>query len=264
MALEDIEKLKERVEKNPTSNLFVILAEEYKKAGMLDDALDVLIRGLERLPGYMSARVALGKIFLEKGMLYEASEEFEKVVSAIPDNLYAHKKLAEIYRDIGESDRAIREFKTLLSLNPGDEEAARNLAELEGRGISQPEITGITGEEKPFEVPISKELVEEEVYKESEIAAGEIEETLKKEVSEEPRLSLGDAEAYISQGSYMKAMDVYERILSVEPNDVRVLQRAEELKALLRLLGTDKELIARLNSLLEGIKKKRDEFYGNP
>ena len=132
MSLKDIEKLKERVDKDPNSKLFVPLAEEYKKEGMLDEAINVLLGGIERQPGYMSARVSLGKIYLEKGMMNEARSEFESVIKSIPDNLYAHKKLAEIYRDLGEIGLSIRSYKTVLNLNALDDDAIYKLRELEG------------------------------------------------------------------------------------------------------------------------------------
>ena len=91
MALEDIEKLKEKVKKDPNSKLFVPLAEEYRKTGKLDEAISVLMAGITSQPGYTSARVSLGKIYLEKKMAPAAKEEFEKVISAIPENLFAHK-----------------------------------------------------------------------------------------------------------------------------------------------------------------------------
>lgn len=324
MAFEDIEKLKEKVDKDPNSKLFVPLAEEYKKAGMLDEAIAVLTKGLERQPGYMSARVSLGKVYLEKGMLDEAKAEFEKVISVIPDNLYAHRKLAEIYRDLGETDNAIKEFKTVLRLNPMDEEAATSLGYLEGKPHleekptikpiePEPTIEVIEKEAEPSEVSVGKEDVEdfrealfekgeketeeveevpeenvfsledmfkepgavvekikeeiggdEEVVVSEDITAVEAEEVLEeiKEISEEPRLSISDADSYISQGRYMEAMTVYRRLLSVEPDNKHVLQRIEELRALLKLLGKDKEdLIARLNNFLDSIKKRRNEFF---
>ncbi|MEK7789333.1 MAG: hypothetical protein AAB283_05390, partial [Planctomycetota bacterium] len=61
MALEDIEKLKEKLKKDPNSKLFVPLAEEYRKKGMLDEAISVLMTGITSQPGYTSARVSLGK-----------------------------------------------------------------------------------------------------------------------------------------------------------------------------------------------------------
>jgi tetratricopeptide (TPR) repeat protein len=257
MAFEEIERLKEKVESDPTSKLFVPLAEEYKKAGMLDEAIDVLIRGLERHPNYMSARVSLGKIYLEKGILTEASQEFEKVIRVIPDNLYAHKKLAEIYRNLGDKDKTIEELRIVLRLNPTDEGSANSLAALEGRFTVQPEVPEtvetMMREEEPSEVPV----MEKTEY-------GEIKEPLGKEAPEEPRARIRDADLYISEDRYAEALDVYRKILSVEPGNPYVLQRIEELRALLKLLGkSEEELIVKLNSFLEGIKKRRNEFFNS-
>ncbi|UCG78170.1 MAG: tetratricopeptide repeat protein [Nitrospirota bacterium] len=130
MSLEDIEKLKEKLSKNPDSKLFVPLSEEYRKEGMFDEAIEVLKQGLEIQPSYMSARVALGKIYVEKEMLEEARDEFAEVIKAIPDNLFAHKKLAEIYRDMGDPISAIKQYDTVLMLNPLDEEAEASKKEL--------------------------------------------------------------------------------------------------------------------------------------
>lgn len=153
MSLKDIEKLKAKVEKDPNSKLFVPLAEECRKEGLLDDAIKVLLNGLEGQPGYMSARVSLGKVYLEKGMLKEAQTEFENVIKSIPDNLYAHKKLAEIYRDTGEKDLAKKSFRTVLKLNPMDEDALNRLRDIEGK-----EDAGEPLEESPVgEMPASEE-----------------------------------------------------------------------------------------------------------
>jgi tetratricopeptide (TPR) repeat protein len=329
MALEEIERLKEKVDNDPNSKLFIPLAEEYKKAGMFDEAIDVLIKGLEKQPGYMSARVSLGKILFERGMLQEAKAEFEKVIGAIPDNLYAHKRLSEIYRDLGERDRAVKEFKTVLKLNPMDEWAATNLSDMEGGSKPHPKVQETAKDKETFhfepeavteieeekssqpqrvsdEIPVSEEIIEgldiapsetvevaeeavgdvieaeelpeeeilsfENIFKESEIAVesdirrgGEKEEIIKKEeVSEQPSLSIDDADPYITQDKFMEAMNIYRRILSIEPGNMHVMQRIEELRALLKLLGKDKEeLIAKLDSLLAGIRKRRDEFLGS-
>ena len=132
MSITEINKLKEKVEKDPNSRLYVPLAEEYRKEGMMDEAIEVLQKGLGLHPGYMSARVALGKIYHAKGQMDEARIEFESVVKSIPDNLYAHRKLAEIYRDTGKRDLAIKALRTVLKLNPMDEETLNSLRDLEG------------------------------------------------------------------------------------------------------------------------------------
>lgn len=256
MALNELERLKERVDKDPSSKLFVPLAEEYKKAGMFEEAVDVLIKGLERHPNYMSARVSLGKIYIEKEMLNEAGQEFEKVVSVIPDNLYAHKRLAEIYKNLDNRNKAVEELRVVLRLNPTDETAAKSLASFEEKSFAQPEIQetieAFTKEEKLSEIPVSEQTKE-----------AEIEESFDKGVSEGPRVRIRDADIFISQGRYIEAFDIYKKILSIEPSNTYVLQRIEELRALLKLLGRSEEgLIMRLNSFLDGIKKRRDEFFG--
>ncbi len=123
MTNEEIEKLRKKVAKNPQSALLIPLAEEYKKRGMIYEAIDVLNKAIKNRPAYTSARVSLGKIYLNKGMFQEAREEFEKVVSIIPDNLFAHKRLVVIYHQQEEFQLARKECEIVLKLNPNDEDA---------------------------------------------------------------------------------------------------------------------------------------------
>jgi tetratricopeptide (TPR) repeat protein len=133
MINENIEKLKKKVEKDPLSKFFVPLAEEYKKEGMVEEAMSVLLTGLKNQPYYISAMVALGKLYLQKDMISEAREEFEKAVGLAPDNLLAHKKLAGIYYKRGEMDEALKECQSVIKLNPGDNEAKTMKLSLENR-----------------------------------------------------------------------------------------------------------------------------------
>ncbi|GAB4488414.1 MAG: hypothetical protein OHK006_18820 [Thermodesulfovibrionales bacterium] len=150
MSLKEIEKLREKVAKDPNSKLFVPLADEYRKEGMLDEAIEVLTKGLEKQPSYTSARVALGKIYLEKSMLAEAQKEFEGVVKSVPDNLFAQKKLAEIYRDTGQSDLALKAFRSVLRLNPMDEETISIIKEIESHSQPAPPAAPTESEEEPL------------------------------------------------------------------------------------------------------------------
>lgn len=129
--MEYIDKLKEKVDSDPHSTLFVPLAEEYRKVGLLDDAINVLIAGIERQPSYTSAKVALGKLYLAKEQPNEARIIFEQVVNSNPDNFYAQKKLAEIYRILGDVPSSIERYRALLGMNPMDEAAQKELEELE-------------------------------------------------------------------------------------------------------------------------------------
>ncbi len=146
----EIVKLTERISKDPKSKLFVPLAEEYKKAGDIDMAIQVLQEGLKNNPAYVTARSFLGRLLTDKGDLPGARKEFEEVVKAIPDNLMAHRKLGDIYALQDKPADALSHYKTAVSLNPKDADTAMLIAELEaGRDIKKhlPKVKPIAAEE---------------------------------------------------------------------------------------------------------------------
>lgn len=266
MGREDIERLRQKIAKDPDSKLFVPLAEEYRKAGMADEAINILNRGLEKQPAYLSARVSLGKAYMDKGLLDKAKDEFLKVIAVIPENLYSHKKLAEIYRELGERDKTISELRIALTLNPADEWALSALAAVENGPLTVPEGNQARAASGLPETPagIIPEVQEEpaspvEIFPDGEAA------------NVQPVMeghgtiynAFLDAESFIRQGKYTRAMDIYRTALSGDPENIQVLQRAAELKNLLRIAGKDKEAhIMLLQRFIEGIKKRRDEFSG--
>lgn len=277
MSREDIERLQQKIAKDPDSKLFVPLAEEYKKAGMVEEAIRILVEGLEKQPQYLSARVSLGKIYMGKGLLSEAKEEFQKVIGIIPDNLYAHKKLAEIYLERGERDQTISELKVVLNLNPADEWGISTLSAIEKESKQIPEeppgqeITGFSeaSPEVTTEVPEELEMLQDTAQGEGATAeqhedeAFQSYETGAAEQAPEQNPIL-EAENCIKQSRFNEAMDIYKTILSEDPENTPVLQRMAELKGLFKILGKDQEAhIAHLESFLEGIKKRRDEFFGS-
>src|SRR6476646_777851 len=97
-----IEELKRRVHSDPASIAFAALAEEYRRAGRFDEAIETCTTGLVRHPSYLSAHVTLGRAFIEVGRLQDAREELEYVLKLAPENLAAIRGLAEIHHRIGE------------------------------------------------------------------------------------------------------------------------------------------------------------------
>jgi len=112
-----IRDLKRRLELDPSSRLFVSLAEEYRKAGRTADALITLQQGLRNHPGYISAQVALGRAYLEAGNVSESIATFTKVLTADPGNLVSAKSLADIFLSRGESLEAIKKYKLYRALS---------------------------------------------------------------------------------------------------------------------------------------------------
>lgn len=115
-----IDELRGRLQKDPASIAFAQLGEEYRRAGRFREAIGTCRAGLKRHPGYLSARVTLGRALLELGELDAAYAELTGVLGQAPENLAAIRGLAEIHRRRGELPEALQQFKNAFELAGGD------------------------------------------------------------------------------------------------------------------------------------------------
>jgi tetratricopeptide (TPR) repeat protein len=115
-------QLKSRWESDPTSRVFLQLAEEYRHQGRVKDALAVLDRGLQEHPGYLSALVAKGRCHLELGEGEAARGVLERVVKQDATQMVANKLLVRAYLETGEPDRARERLDLYSLLNDSDPE----------------------------------------------------------------------------------------------------------------------------------------------
>lgn len=134
-ALSDrLTQLRNRWESDPSSRIFLQLAEEYRHQGRVKEALNVLEKGLKEHPGYLSALVAKGRCLVELGEPEEARGVLERVVKQDATQMVANKLLVRAYLDTGEPERA-RERLDLYSLlndsDPDIEELRRRIRSME-------------------------------------------------------------------------------------------------------------------------------------
>jgi tetratricopeptide (TPR) repeat protein len=101
---------------DPASIAFAQLAEECRRAGQTNEAVAVCMAGLAYHPGYLSARVTLGRALSELGRLDEARGLLSIVLAAAPDNLAANRALAEVYQRQGQLPDALAFYKKALEL----------------------------------------------------------------------------------------------------------------------------------------------------
>lgn len=125
-----IDNLRRRVQKDPASIAFAQLAEECRRAGALDEAIAVCRSGLERHPGYLSARVTLGRALFEIGRLDEAQHELQTVLSGAPNNLPALRGLGEIAQRRGDLKSALAHYRRALGLARSDPDMQQLVADL--------------------------------------------------------------------------------------------------------------------------------------
>ncbi len=133
-----IEDLRRRVQKDPASIAFAQLAEEYRRAGLRQEAIDTCRAGLARHPGYLSARVTLGRALLELGELDEAQHQLQTVLKSATENLAAIRGLAEIHHARGALNDALMYYKAALALARNDPELGEMVADLSKRLDPQP------------------------------------------------------------------------------------------------------------------------------
>ena len=131
-ALSEIEKLEARFRENPEGRYFAPLADAYRKAGRVDDALMLVQAGLERHPDYLSAHIVLGRCHLDKKDDGAALAAFQQVLTIDAENIIALKSLAEISERIGNALDARRWLMRLLAVDSMNTEAEEDLHRLGG------------------------------------------------------------------------------------------------------------------------------------
>src|SRR3954469_203899 len=105
-----IDDLRRRAPKNPASIAFAQRAEEHRRAGRFEEAVEVCRAGLAIHPTYLSARVTLGRALLDLQQFDAAQQELEWVLKSAPENLAAIRGLAEIHHRRGALVEALAQY----------------------------------------------------------------------------------------------------------------------------------------------------------
>ncbi len=156
-----IDDLRKRIERDPQSRLFAQLAEELRKDGDLEEAIQVARDGLSRHPQYPSARLTLGRALMDTGDTRSATRELEAAVKGAPDNLLASRLLAECLEAEGQLDAALERYKATLPLAAGDRQLTARIDALEdrmrkasapGKGEAGPAPISVLDTDEPMEL----------------------------------------------------------------------------------------------------------------
>jgi tetratricopeptide (TPR) repeat protein len=112
-----IRDLQKRVEREPGSRYFVPLADELRRAGRLPDAIAALESGLVVHPGYVAARIALARAYLEAGRIESSMEAFSRALVDDPSNLVAAKALGDLHLSRGEPLDALKRYRLYRAIS---------------------------------------------------------------------------------------------------------------------------------------------------
>lgn len=129
-----IRRYEERLAKDPASLAFAALADLYRKAGRIREAIALCRDGLARYPHYTTARLILTKAYAAEGNQEGALAELSEVVAQSPDDIQAHRLLADLHRRRGALDLALKHLDRVVAMDPADREAAKLRDLLRGSG----------------------------------------------------------------------------------------------------------------------------------
>jgi tetratricopeptide (TPR) repeat protein len=125
-----IEELEKKFNENPR-RYFAPLANEYRKAGDVQQAIAICRTYVPQQPGHMSGHIVFGQALFEAGDHDEARGVFEAALGLDPENLIALRHLGDIAREHGESDEARAWYRRVLDADPRNDEVAALLTSVE-------------------------------------------------------------------------------------------------------------------------------------
>jgi tetratricopeptide (TPR) repeat protein len=126
-----------RFQEDPGSRIFAPLAEAYRKAGLLNEALEIAREGCRLHPHFVGGKVALARTLFDLRRYPEVLEALDMVLMDAPDNLVAQKLVAESNLILGKVQHALAAYKTLLFLMPDDPEIPKLVQEIEERAYEE-------------------------------------------------------------------------------------------------------------------------------
>ena len=187
--------------KDPSSTIFISLAETYRKMGMFDDARQIISRGLDLHPDVSPAYIVLARLLCQLEDFSGSVVAFEQALELDQENLAALVGYARV--------------QILL----GDEEAARELL-LRARALSSAD---------PVINKLLLSLPEENSAAESSPA--DLAHSDEAEEDSSPLVSSTLAELYLVQGLTAKALDLFQRLSALNPDDLFFRRKVKELEA---------------------------------
>jgi 3-dehydroquinate synthase len=205
--------------KDSHSTVFVALSEAYRKIGMLDDALEIALKGTANMPGFCPGFTALGRVFSQQGELTRAAEAFERAIELEDSNLLALKGLAKVRHRQGFPEQASIHLARLLELNPADDNARALLDSLRSELPAQSAAAGIADLNEAQSETLSD--------------SAEAETPLSDSDEPQPIPTETVADLYRKQGLLKEAAAIYRDILRIDPQRDSVRHKLVEVKQLM-------------------------------
>ena len=91
------------------------------------EALDFMLRGIDKLPGVANLHYNLGKLYDDLERYPEAIAQYRRAIEINPKHTLAHTNLGLALREVGQFDDAIESLKRAVALQPATQLLVQNL-----------------------------------------------------------------------------------------------------------------------------------------
>ncbi len=132
----EIDKLEARFQQNPKGRNFAPLADAYRKAGLIDNAIDLCQNGLTLHPDYVSAYIVYARCLVDKKDDPAALGVFKKVLDLDGENIIALRGLAELAERNGKYEEEVEWLTRLINADPMNGDAVEALARAKGKAAA--------------------------------------------------------------------------------------------------------------------------------
>ena len=132
----EIEKLEARYRDNPKGRNFAPLADAYRKAGLIDNAVELCQTGLKLHPDYVSAYIVYARCLVDKKDDAGAHGVFTQVLDLDRENIIALRGLADLAERTGKYAEEVEWLSRLLNADPMNGDAAEALARAKGKAAA--------------------------------------------------------------------------------------------------------------------------------
>jgi len=217
----ELDALFERYRQAPKSHVFAPLADACRKAGLIDEAVDIADLGVNENPGYTSGHVVRGKCYYDRGDRKIAVGCFERVLDLDPNNLVALKFLGLIQAEEGDATGARERFKHILALDPDDREIRNELDILD-----VPQAEAPSPQEAPAAaVTEAPSATVDDGFEGAPISLGTDDDPTTDELA-----TTTLADIYAEQGYTDKALRIYHEVLKRQPGNAGVRARIQAIE----------------------------------
>ena len=112
------DKYKKILQENPRSKVFAFLANMYRKYTMMDEALEVLEKGMHYNPDYVPGHVILAQCYYDQEQYDRCYSTLKPLVSFHGDNFKLQNLFAEVCEKLELWEEALESYRQLMSWNP--------------------------------------------------------------------------------------------------------------------------------------------------